>query len=40
VLINGTPALIQTSTGICQSVEQIPQGSPTITVTQTRVVAT
>jgi uncharacterized Zn-binding protein involved in type VI secretion len=40
VLINGTPALIQTSTGICQSVEQIPQGPPTITVTQTRVIAT
>ena len=40
VLINGQPALIQTSTGICQSVEQIPQGPPTITATQTRVIAT
>jgi hypothetical protein len=40
VLINGQPALIQTSTGLCQSAEQIPQGPPTITVTQTRVVAT
>jgi uncharacterized Zn-binding protein involved in type VI secretion len=39
VLINGQPALIQTSTGLCQSAEQIPQGPPSILVTQTRVVA-
>jgi hypothetical protein len=40
VLINGQPALIQTSTGLCQSAEQIPNGLPTITSTQTRVIAT
>jgi hypothetical protein len=40
VLINGQPALIQTSTGLCQSPEQIPQGPPTIVATQPRVIAT
>ena len=40
VFVGGKPALMQTSTGICQSAEQIPQGPPTITVTQTRVIAT
>jgi hypothetical protein len=39
VTVNGQPALIQTSTGLCQSAEQIPQGPPSILVTQTRVVA-
>lgn len=38
VLINGQPAILQTSTGLCQSVEQIPQGPPTIVATQTRVI--
>jgi len=37
VLVNGQPALLQTSSGLCLSVEQIPQGPPTITVTQTQV---
>ena len=40
VLINGQPALIQTSSGLCQSPEQIPQGPPTIVATQPRVIAT
>lgn len=40
VYINGQPAILQTSTGICQSAEQIPQGPPTITATQTRVSGT
>ncbi len=40
ILVNGQPAILQTSTGICQSAEQIPQGSPTVTVTQTRVLGT
>ena len=40
VLVNGQPALLQTSTGLCQSAEQIPQGPPAITVNQTRVVGT
>jgi len=37
ILINGQPAILQTSTGLCQSPEQIPQGPPTIIVTQPRV---
>ncbi len=37
VIVNGQPALLQTSTGICQSAEQIPQGPPMILVTQPRV---
>lgn len=36
VLINGQPALLQTSAGLCQSAEQIPQGPPTVIVTQVR----
>jgi hypothetical protein len=37
VLINGQPALLQTSSGVCQSVEGIPQGAPQIAATQVRV---
>jgi hypothetical protein len=37
VRVMGKPALLKTSTGLCQSAEQIPQGPPTITVTQPRV---
>lgn len=37
ILINGQPAILQTSTGLCQSPEQIPQGPPQIVATQTRV---
>ena len=40
VLINGQPALLQTSTGLCLSAEQIPGGPPVIVATQTRVVGT
>ncbi|MDP9190330.1 MAG: hypothetical protein M3P06_01330 [Acidobacteriota bacterium] len=40
VKVNGQPVLLQTSAGLCQSVEQIPQGPPAILTTQTRVVAT
>ena len=40
ILINGQPALLQISTGICQSVEQIPAGPPSILMTQIRVVGT
>ena len=36
VLINGQPAIVLSSTGLCQSPEQIPQGPPTIIATQTR----
>lgn len=38
VLVNGQPAILQTSTGICQSAEQIPQGPPIVVATQLRVV--
>lgn len=38
ILINGQPALVQTSIGLCQSAEQIPQGPATIVSTQPRVV--
>jgi hypothetical protein len=37
VLVNGQPVLLQSSTGICQSPEQIPQGPPVIAATQVRV---
>lgn len=37
VLINGQPAILQASTGLCQSVEQIPQGPPIVVTTQPRV---
>ena len=40
VTADGRPVLIQSSTGVCQSVEQIPQGPPTVVMTQTRVTAT
>lgn len=40
VLINGVPAILQTSSGLCQSVEQIPQGAPIVVMTQVRVVGT
>jgi hypothetical protein len=37
ILINGQPPILQSSVGLCQSAEQIPQGPPTILVTQPRV---
>jgi hypothetical protein len=37
VFVNGQAVILKTSTGICQSAEQIPQGPPTVVVTQTRV---
>jgi uncharacterized Zn-binding protein involved in type VI secretion len=40
VLINGQPAILQASTGLCQSAEQIPQGPPVVTGVQPRVVGT
>jgi hypothetical protein len=39
VLVNGVPPLMQTSAGLCLSVEQIPQGAPMIVANQPRVVA-
>ncbi len=40
VLIGGQPAILQSSSGLCQSAEQIPQGPPTVLVTQIRASAT
>ena len=37
VRVNGQPVILQTSTGLCQSAEQIPQGSSNIVTTQVRV---
>jgi len=40
VMIGGQPAILQTSSGLCQSAEQIPQGPPTVVVTQVRASGT
>lgn len=40
VMVGGKPVILQTSTGMCQSAEQIPQGAPTVIATQTRVSGT
>ncbi len=38
VMINGQPAILQSSTGLCQSA--VPQGPPNVVVTQLRVKGT
>lgn len=40
VLVMGQPVILQTSTGLCLSAEQIPQGPPAVLVTQPRVIGT
>lgn len=40
VRVNGQPALLRSSTALCQSPEQIPQGPPNVVVTQVRVKGT
>ncbi len=37
VLVNGQPAILQASPGLCLSIEQIPQGPPVVASTQPRV---
>jgi hypothetical protein len=37
VRVNGQQVLTQSSTGVCLSVEQIPQGPPNVVTTQLRV---
>jgi hypothetical protein len=37
VKIGGNAAVLKTSTGICQTADQIPQGPPNVSVTQMRV---
>lgn len=45
ILVTGRPVLLQTppgpgvGAGVCQSVEQIPQGPPSVSTIQTRVIA-
>jgi len=39
VLVNGRPVLVSTSTGQCLSAEHIPQGPPTLSDVQPRVIA-
>jgi hypothetical protein len=39
VFVNGQPVILQTSTGLCLSAEQIPQGAPIVVATQPRVIA-
>jgi len=40
VLVNGQPALLQTSAGLCLSADQIPNGPPMVPVNQARVIGT
>lgn len=40
VLVNGQPAILQTSSGLCHSPEQIPQGPPSVIVTQVKAMGT
>lgn len=37
VRVNNQPVILSTSTGLCLSAEQIPQGVPTVSMTQVRV---
>lgn len=37
VKAGGVPVILKTSSGICQSAEQAPQGPPNVTLTQLRV---
>lgn len=40
VLVGGQPAILQASSGLCLSAEQIPQGPPNVVATQIRVKGT
>jgi uncharacterized Zn-binding protein involved in type VI secretion len=40
VQVNGSPALLQNSVGLCLSADQIPAGPPTVLSVQTRAVGT
>jgi hypothetical protein len=40
VVVNGAPALLQTSTGLCLAADQAPQGAPVPVVVQPRVIGT
>jgi uncharacterized Zn-binding protein involved in type VI secretion len=36
VLVDGQPVVLQTSTGLCESAEQLPQGPPNVVATQVK----
>lgn len=40
VFAGGSPVLLQSSSGYCESAERIPQGPPLVTAVQTRVTGT
>lgn len=40
VRVGGQPVILQDSSGLCQSAEQIPQGPPNVVMTQIRVKGT
>jgi hypothetical protein len=40
VLVNGAPAILQTSVGLCLSADQIPAGPPNAVAVQPRVIGT
>jgi hypothetical protein len=40
VTVNKQPVVLQSSSGLCLSADQIPQGPPQVTTTQTRVSGT
>jgi uncharacterized Zn-binding protein involved in type VI secretion len=40
VRVNGQPIILKTSSGICQSAEQLPQGPPNVATTQLRAKGT
>ena len=40
VQVLGSPVVLSTSVGLCQSAEQIPQGAPIVSAVQPRVIAT
>jgi uncharacterized Zn-binding protein involved in type VI secretion len=40
VLVNGQPAILQTSVGLALSAQQVPAGPPVVVTTQPRVIGT
>jgi hypothetical protein len=40
VMVGGQPVILQSSSGLCQSAEQIPQGPPSVVMTQLRAMGT
>ena len=40
VMVGGQPVILQSSSGLCQSAEQIPAGPPSVVMTQLRAMGT